>query len=369
MTDHRNSFPIGSSITQAELESAPYDAFDRLRAAEPVTWLPAYGGWFITRRDLALESMRDAATFTVDDPRFTTAAVLGPSMLSLDGSKHGAHREPWAPSFRPSVVRDRMSEVLDDIAHRLISDLSSAAGSAVELRTGLAGPMAVEAILAFLDLDAAVDDVLRWYGSISGAITALTLGEPIGEEANAAVSEIEAAVASSDLRADAVVVLFGAIETVEGMIANALWHLLSTPGAYEAVRDDRSLLRPAIEESLRLEPAASLIDRYATEDVELGGALIRSGDLVTINLLAANRDPAVFDEPHEFRLDRANANQHVTFVQGPHACLGAPLARAETSAALNAVLDQLPNAQLVTEASEPPSGLIFRKPAAITITR
>ena len=95
----------------------------------------------------------------------------------------------------------------------------------------------------------------------------------------------------------------------------------------------------------------------------MAGTAIRCGDLVVVSLAAANRDPAAYDAPDEFRLDRPNARTHVAFAQGPHACLGAQLARMETRAALDAVLDLLPDVELV----EPPvpAGVIFRKPFAV----
>ena len=71
----------------------------RLRAAEPVSWVPVLNGWLVTRRDLALAVMRDSAAFTVDDPRFSTARIVGPSMLSLDGPPHDRHRRPFTGPF------------------------------------------------------------------------------------------------------------------------------------------------------------------------------------------------------------------------------------------------------------------------------
>ena len=74
-------FPIGAAATVARLEGDPHALLAALREREPVSWLPAIDGWLITRRDLALAAMRDAAAFTVQDPRFTKALVVGPSML------------------------------------------------------------------------------------------------------------------------------------------------------------------------------------------------------------------------------------------------------------------------------------------------
>src|SRR5918996_2313982 len=104
--------PLGAAVTLAELESDPHPVLARLREHEPVSWLPALDGWLVTRRDLALAVMRDTDTYTVDDPRFSTARVVGPSMLSLDGAAHRRHRAPFAPRFRLKAVRERFGDVV-----------------------------------------------------------------------------------------------------------------------------------------------------------------------------------------------------------------------------------------------------------------
>ena len=76
----------------------------RLRERAPLAWVPALGGWLVLRRDVALHVMGDAATFTVDDPRFSTGRVVGPSMLTLDGGEHQRHRAPFARPFRLQAV-------------------------------------------------------------------------------------------------------------------------------------------------------------------------------------------------------------------------------------------------------------------------
>src|SRR5580765_7520250 len=98
-------FPLGAAVTVADLDGDPHPLLHRLRAAEPVSWLPAVGGWLVTRHDLALAVMRDSRGFTVDDPRFSTAQVVGPSMLSLDGDEHRRHRDPFARGLlKPEVT-------------------------------------------------------------------------------------------------------------------------------------------------------------------------------------------------------------------------------------------------------------------------
>ena len=389
MTDDRaGTFPVGASITLHELEHDPAPTLARLRAAEPVSWVPALGGWIVSSRDLAVEAMRDATRFTVDDPRFTTAAVLGPSMLSLDGPEHDRHRAPFSPAYRPTALRNRLDAELSTIVDQLLD--AAQLRRHIDLAADLAAPLAARTITLFLGLhDADPHDVLGWYQSISRAITDLTTSGEVDPADRSAVAAIRgrvmatiheapdsllASVASTaeldddEIVANALVQMFGAIETAEGMTANAFWHLFTTPEAWATIAADRSLVADAIEESLRLEPAASLVDRYTTADVALGGITIPAGELVSISLLGANRDPATFPDPDRFDLTRPNARQHVSFVQGPHACIGHHMARMETAAAIDGVLGRWPDLRLDEERSSGPTGLIFRKPGAVVAT-
>ena len=390
MIDRQRKFPIGTAISVEELSQSPYDTLARLRQHEPVSWVPALNAWWVTRRDLALEVMHDPVTFTVDDPRFTTARILGTSMLNLDGSEHERHRSAFAAPFRPKFVRDQLQASIASTASRLWSELIEGDG---EIRTGIAGPLAVETILDLMGLDdVSSTDVLSWYGAFGEAITALTVGEELGPEVEQTLSRLRSTIElamsadgggvvtnlvsdrilrNDEIPAAVAVVLFGAIETSEAMTANAFWHLLSDPDTWNRVANDRSLIPNAINESLRLEPAATWVDRYTTRDVELAGIAIPKGELVSVSLLAANRDPVVFRSPDRYDIDRPNLAQHVTFVKGPHACIGVHVARAETHAAIEAALDwqnQTNSVLLLNEdESTPPSGLIFRRPEALLV--
>ncbi len=382
-------FPIGATVTAQALETNPYPLLAELQQYEPVSWIPALNGWLVTGRDQAIEAMKDADRFTVDDPRFTTAKVIGDSMLNMDGPEHTRHRAAFAEFFRPKAVRDGFEDWLNEEARRLLQPFES--GGEIELRSALAGPLAVTTIVHFLGLkDVAARDVLGWYKHITNAIVGMATGMPVSAEGQSAVEAIRERVRNTladaghaslvqtihdrgVLRPDEVtpataVVMFGAIETSEGMTANVLWHLLTNPAAMASVRADRSLVAAAVQESLRLEPAAAVVDRYATQEVQLGDVTIPKGDLVTLSLLGANRDPAVFPDPDRFDLLRPNHQQHITFVEGPHRCVGLHLARAETQSAVNAVLDLFPKLTFDAERSGDPQGLIFRKPAKVTCT-
>ncbi|HEX8105638.1 MAG TPA: cytochrome P450, partial [Solirubrobacteraceae bacterium] len=169
-----------------------------------------------------------------------------------------------------------------------------------------------------------------------------------------------------EIASNAAIVLFGGIETSEGMIASALVHLLSDPDALAWVLEDPAArLAGAVEESLRLEPAAAVVDRYATRDVALGDARIAAGDLVRISITAANRDPAAFPDPDRFDPARPDARRHLAFASGPHVCIGMHLARLEADRALRAVL-ALPGLRLDPDRPAPQMrGLVFRKPDAV----
>lgn len=167
---------------------------------------------------------------------------------------------------------------------------------------------------------------------------------------------------------NAAVVLFGGIVTSEGTTAAALSHVLGDEDQAAIVRADRSLLANAVEETLRLEPAAAVVDRYTTRDVVLGGVEIERSELVRVSLAGANRDPAVFADPDRFDVQRDNANQHVAFARGPHVCLGIHLARLETRIAVDAALSLLPGLRLDAARGATLRGLIFRAPDAVWAT-
>ena len=370
-----------------ELEQDPHPVLARLRETEPVAWLPVLDGWLVTRRDLAMHVMRDPETYTVDDPRFSTGQVVGSSMLTLDGEEHRRHREPFARPFRLAAVRERFTERVAEETDALI-DAIEREGRA-ELRRTVSGPLAVAIVANALGIDDAdTGQVLGWYERIVAAVTDITAGRPLSESGREAYAALSAAIgpaldrepAASLLAAaashagglerervisNAAVMLFGGIETTDGMIANAVLHLLSHPDQLALVQADAGLLPNAVEESLRLEPAAAVIDRYATADREVAGASIRRGDLVRISIAAANRDPAVFPDPDRFDVRRENAHRHVAFAHGPHVCIGMHLARLEAHTAVERLLRRLPGLRLDRPAE--PRGLVFRKPPELHV--
>jgi cytochrome P450 PksS len=138
-------------------------------------------------------------------------------------------------------------------------------------------------------------------------------------------------------------------ETTVNLIANGTLTLLTHPDQLQLLRDDPTLIKSAVEEMLRFEsPVSSTTNRWALETVEFRGQTIHRGDLVVASLIAANRDPEVFENPDTFDI-RRNPNRHIAFGYGIHYCLGAPLARMEGAIAINTLLRKLSNLQLAIE--------------------
>jgi cytochrome P450 len=367
---------VAGALTLADLAGDPHPHLARLRAEAPVAWVPVLGGHLVTSRAAAIEVLRDPDTFTVADERFSTARVVGPSMLSTEGDEHGRHRQPYVPSFRSRRVGQRFGAFIAAEADRLVGALQAPA----DLRPGLAAPLSAAVVAESLGLgggdQATVVRLLDWYHDIVGSVTGMASGSEPSVAGERAMAQLGTAIRphlrgngsglnEDEMVSNAAVIMFGGIETTEGMILNALWFVLGDASVRAAVEEPDDVAA-AVEESLRLEPAAAVVHRYATRDCSIAGAAIEQGDLVVVSLAGANRDPAEFPEPDRFVLRRANVRRHLAFAGGPHVCIGMDLARLEARIALGAVLDRFPAARLAAD-SPAPSGLVFRKPPSMVV--
>jgi cytochrome P450 len=348
------------------LDESPYQLLRQLRESDPVCWVPELNAWLVTRYDLAVEVLKNSGSFTVDDPRFTTARVTGPSMLSLDGPTHARQRNAFTRGLRPEALR---RDFIQAEISRLLEGIRPL-GQA-ELRRDLAGPLAAAVMGDLLGLNQPAGTILGWYNEIVSVVANMAgstetgvchtpsfgmLAENIalaaGEGNSALLTAAAQTLGTDELVSNAAVLLFGGIETTEGMISNAILHTLT----YGTL---------AVEESLRLEPASAMVDRYATRDVTLGSIQVRQGDQVTVSITGANRDPVAFADPDLYDPSRANAGKHLAFAHGPHFCVGAHLARIETELAVAAVM-KLPALRLSGHAV--PRGVVFRKPPELYAT-
>ena len=378
-------FPVGASITFDDLtEHARIGALDRLREAEPVSWVPALGGWLVTSWELARSVLGRRDEFSVWAEPNLVRASLGVMMLTSQGDAHTRQRAPFDAPFRMRAVRDTFAEPIAARTDALLAALRPA--GECELGAAFAGPFAVEVAADVLGLGLAdVGRIMAFYQAFAGAM--VYDGDPEPQRlADAARAELNAllhaelarvraapdgsitsAVANTpgDLDDDEIVaqlrvVLFGAIETIESLVVNSMALLLQHTDQLAVVREQPDLLPNALAESMRLVTPVAFMERWTTmPSTEIGDVTIGRGEFVGVSSLAASRDPAVFADPARFDVTRHNARRHLSFSYGEHHCLGFHLARLQGAIAVRALLDGLAGLRLVSAAD--PVGFAFRK--------
>lgn len=382
----RQRFPVGASIEFADLEEhARADALDRLRAAEPVSWVPALGGWLVTDYALARDILGRKADFTVWAEPNLVRASLGVMMLTSDPPDHDRQRLPFDEPFRMRAVRERFEGPVAARADRLLDGLTPR--GECELGLDFAAPFAIGVAGDILGLS--LDDVPKiqgFYEAFAGAMvydgdpepqrradaaraafSEMLQGEldrararPDGSIASAVANDSAAGLADDEIVAQLRVILFGAIETIESMVLNAVLLLLQHPDELNAVRSEPELLPNAIEEGMRLIPPVAFIERWTAHPASLGDVELGEGEFIGVSTLAASRDPAVFDDPLRFDVRRENARHHLAFSFGVHHCLGFNMARLQGTIAVRAIFDRLGGLELVS--APDPHGFAFRRP-------
>lgn len=141
------------------------------------------------------------------------------------------------------------------------------------------------------------------------------------------------------------VLTFGGLITTADATGNCIILIASTPGLEDRLREDPRLIAPLIEEALRLDPPITSAVRRCTRDVAVGGKMVREGERVLLNFIAANRDDTKFDDPDEFNIEKPS-NRHLGFSGGAHRCIGSHLARASLHIVIEELLARVRNIQL-----------------------
>ncbi|ORW09571.1 cytochrome P450 [Mycobacterium kyorinense] len=314
--------------------------------------------------------------------------VMGRTLLELEGAEHRASRALVSPSFRSALLERWRSELVEVVVHELIDRFAPRGRAELAREFTFAFPVQVIArmmglprqdYLRFQRLSIELLNVVYdWECGLAasaelksyfGEILAARRRDPQDDLISTlAESEIDGARLTDDeIFAFLLLILPAGVETTYRASGNLLVGLLTEPALWEAVRADRGLVHGAIEEALRWEPPITTVMRRAAHDCELGGVGIPAGTNVSVSVAAANRDPARYPDPDRFDPARANIT-HLTFGGGPHLCLGMHLARMESTVAINALLDRLPDLRL--DPSEPPPrvvGVAFRSPAALPV--
>ena len=290
------------------------------------------------------------------------------SMLSMGGTQHRRYRALVQPSFVPAKAQWWISKWIDETVQALIDSFEHQ-GSA-ELNVDFCAAIPVLTITGSFGIDVAraldVREKLRDPNAVAeimapivearrshpedDLISVLTEAELTDEGGTHRLSDAE-------IYSFAYLLLLAGSGTTWKQMGITLAALLQRPELLDAVRNDRSLLKAAIEESLRWEPTDPMFSRWTTCDSELGGVEIPKGSVVHLCLGAANRDPERWDRPDEYDLYRPT-KQSMGFGGGAHICLGMHVARAEMHVGISALLDRLPNLRL-DPAAAPPHTLGF----------
>ena len=310
-------------------EAGREGALDRLRETEPVSWVPALGGWLVTGQAEARQLLSPRRGATVEAEENLVRHSLGRMMLTSDGSDHDRQRAPFDGPFRMREVGERFAAAIEVEADALLDELALLGGC--ELGSSFAAPFAVRMTGRVLGLS--LDDVPRidgFYSAFAGAMVYDGNPEPQAradaarEELNAILdgdiarcrrapdasvtsqvaNEPEPGISDDEAAAQLRVIMFGGIETIQSGIMSTILVLLRDTEALAAVRDDRDLLANAIEESLRLIPPVAFVERWTSEPTSIGGVDLGVGEFVGASVLAANRDPSVFPDPLRYDIRR-----------------------------------------------------------------
>lgn len=298
--------------------------------------------------------------------------LRAPSLLAVEPPDHTRYRKTVSAVFTPRAVaalRERVEQTAADLLEQLTGESGVVdivgrycAQLPVSIISEILGVPESDRprVLEFGELAAPSLDIgLPWrqYRSVQDGIAGFSswLAEHLQrlrrDPSDNVMSQLiqtaesgsaETYLNENELQAIAGLVLAAGFETTVNLLGNGIRTLLDAPEHLDALRRRPELWPNAVEEILRLESPVQLTARMARGDVEIAGHQVARGDLVLVYLAAANRDPAVFSDPHRFDIERPNAGRHLAFSGGRHFCLGAALARAEGEVGLRTFFDRFP---------------------------
>ncbi|GAA2505029.1 cytochrome P450 [Streptomyces gobitricini] len=362
----------------------PDPFLDEVLSGESVTRikLPHGSGhaWLVTR----YEDVR----FVTSDPRFVREHVVGRSVTSMfpapvasqtaglqyiDPPRHTHLRKVVARAFTTKGM-ERLRPVAEHTAAELIEGMRRA-GAPADLMEHLLGPFPIAVVCSLLGTEegdwrqwaATAEEALSVAGDTERSkaareVTRQRITELLGNRRDAPRDDLagvlaQAAATGEITDAEAVslatAVYVSGGHAVRNNSGSMMYALLTHPEHLNRLRREPELLPRAVEELFRFVPHRNGvgIPRIATEDVEIGGHVIRTGDVVYNSYLSANRDPNVFPDPDTLDFDRENV-AHLSFGHGPHYCLAATMARMEAEIVIRFVLDRFPRLQLAIPAAE-----------------
>ncbi|MFD7411799.1 cytochrome P450 [Kitasatospora purpeofusca] len=374
----------------------------RLLTEEPIARIRLPHGegeaWLATRYEDVRVVTTDrrfsrAAGIGRDLPRMTPAPIAQVESINLmDPPAHNRLRRLVAQGFTNRQV-ERMRAHTQRVVDGYLDEMTEH-GAPADLVSHLSARLPLTTICELLDIPTEDRTELRGHAvammamgpnSGAGQVNAKTALRAYFAELTAArrrdpgedlISALATARDGAELLDDdelavmAMVLLVTGHDTSTYELSNITYTLLTHPEQLAKLRAQPEMLPRALEELLRFIPFRQGVGiaRVATEDVELGGVLIRAGEPVHVSYLAANRDPAVYERPDELDLDRG-APTHMTFGYGTHHCLGSHLARMELQVAVGTLLNRFPGLRLAVppEALDWRTGSIWRYPRTLPV--
>ncbi|MFI7344284.1 cytochrome P450 [Streptomyces sp. NPDC050085] len=300
--------------------------------------------------------------------------VMGQNMLTTYGENRARLRRLVAGVFttrRVAALRDdieaRVAELLDALAAR-------PAGEPVDLRAQYAQRLPLQVICALIGMDgtdeqllceiidvgfssaSTAEEMARSHQDTVEILTRLIAAkrEQPGDDLTSALlraRDHDDRLTELELLDTLRLILSAGLETVATIVTSAGAALLSHPEQLAHVRESRASWDDVVTEILGVKPPAAFMPlRYALEDIELGDVLIKKGDAIIVSFAAAVLDPQAYgDDVAAFDVLRADRRDNLAFGHGVHYCLGAPLARLETTIALRALFDRFPDLRLAVE--------------------
>ena len=379
---------IQPKLASPRFKADPYPFYARLRAADPVYRASLGAGrhaWLITRYDDVAAVLKDDRF--AKDPRNALTAEqyrkepwvpgflrpLAHNMLDQDAPDHTRLRALVHKAFTPRMIeqlRDRIQSLCDHLLVR------AQQRGGVDLIRDYALPLPVIVIAQMLGVAPRDRHKFhRWSQSVVAVSSARDLPRVIvpmwlflrflrrliarrraqpRDDLISALIQVEEAgtrLSQDELLAMIFLLLIAGHETTVNLIGNGTLALIEHPDQMDRLRGEPSLIRPAIEELLRFSsPVDWATERYAREDITIAGTTIPRGELVHAVLGSANRDERQFPDPDRLDLSR-EPNRHLAFGQGPHYCLGAPLARLEGQIAIGTLVRRFADLRLTRPAA------------------
>jgi cytochrome P450 len=338
----------------------PFSAYEKLHAGGRVHYNPRRQTWIIHRLDDVRAALRDTDHVT-SSHGVTRIRMTADLVVVTDGEQHSRLRKQVQPAFTKKAL-DSWRQIIDDLAAELVGNMiAGPGGDAVQ---ALAIPMPLRLIAAILGIPGRdIADFRRWSedsvrlidftptprGLMSTARSlkaALALrkyflnhlAESEFKEKTTVLGRLLEHNTDGELTDDqlfyiAILLLIAGNETTTNLLGGMFDTLARRPDQYAMIRANPDLIPMAVEEQLRYTSPIQNLYRYTRAPYRIGDVTIPSGARVLLSFGAANRDPAAFDDPGSYRVDR-NPRTHVAFGYGAHMCLGAPLARMEAQAVL-----------------------------------